>query len=721
MAVSALAGIVGAFAAPEATAHEPVNVVLIAAGIAFVSWAGASAPWWACTATAGVAAALAGGLLPTVAGMVGMALGLWIGTRKRDLPELRALVAGIALNVFCHSDLGAFQGLTAAIAIVAATVLIVAGVRRRPTKVRRRAYTMLSVVGFLAVLSVAGYVIAGASARSAMTSGKQQAEDAITALNQGDFDTAAAKFKESGRAMRRAESDLGKPWALPAAAVPIVSQHRDSIGGLAEGGTDATTAVAEALEKVDPETVRLTDGRIDLAAVAALEAPFAQVDEALSGLDEAVTDARSPWLAAPLTEQLDELDAKIADNEPRLANAISAVQLAPQLLGGDSTRHYLVLFTTPAEARGLGGFPGNYAELTIDDGHIEMSEFGRIRDLEETAIVNAARLTGPDSFLDRYGRFGWSNGERGGVGGASWRNITISPHFPDVAQAAADLYPQSGGRPVDGVIVMDPYVLEALLAYTGPIQLVSVDQTLTQENAAEYILTEQYFEPERAVRIDALEDAAEITIDKLLSGSRLPEPSTLARDLGPLAADRRLLMWTKNEDERDLLDRTGLLGAIPPLDGADGYSVAVTNGSGNKIEAFLERDFEYSSTTDPTSGETTATLQVELTNTAPASGLPDYLIGNVVGLPTGSSRLFVEVFSPLSVDAVTIDGRPADVEEGAYTGWNVYSRFVTIGAGEKVMLKLDLSGELDNPDEFVTWTQPLVTAAGISGAEPTED
>ncbi len=256
VAVSALAGIVGAFAAPAATAHEPVNVVLIAAGIAFASWAGASAPWWACTATAGVAAALAGGLLPTVAGMVGVALGLWIGTRKRDLPELRALVAGIALNVFCHSDLGAFQGLSAAIAIVAATVLIVAGVRRRPTKVRRRAYTVLSVVGFLAVLSVAGYVIAGASARSAMTSGKQQAEDAITALNQGDFDTAAAKFKESGRAMRRAESDLGKPWALPAAAVPIVSQHRDSIGGLAEGGTDATTAVAEALEKVDPRSRR---------------------------------------------------------------------------------------------------------------------------------------------------------------------------------------------------------------------------------------------------------------------------------------------------------------------------------------------------------------------------------------------------------------------------------------------------------------------------------
>jgi len=723
LAVSALAGIGGALAAPEATAHGSVNAILIGAGIAFATWAGASAPWWACTVTAAVAASIAGGILPVAAGILGVALGLGIGIWTRiptqNLPELRALVAGIAFNVFCHSELGGFQGLSAAIAVVTASALIVGGLRRCPIKIRRRAYIMLGVVGVLAVLSIAGYVIAGASARSSLTSGKQQAEEAISALNQGDFETAAAKFRASERAMRLAESHLDKPWALPVAAIPIVSQHRDAIGELAEGGTQAITTVAEALEQIDPDTVRVVGGRIDLDAVAALEAPFANVEEALRNLDAAVEDARSPWLVAPLTEQLDELDSKIADNEPRLDNAVAAVQLAPELLGGGgSARHYLVLFLTPAEARGLGGFPGNYAELTVDGGQLEMSEFGRIRELEKAAIRSNARFTGPAEFIDRYGGFGGSNDGRVGV--ASWRNITISPHFPDVAQAAADLYPRSGGRAVDGVIAMDPYVLEALLAYTGPIQLTSVDQTLNQDNAAEYILTDQYFEPEQADRIDALGEAAELTIDRLLAG-RLPEPTTIARDLGPMASERRLLMWTTNDDERELFDRIGLLGAIPPHDGADGYSMAVTNASGNKIETFLRRDIEYSSTADPSTDRTSATLDVELTNTAPTSGLPDYVIGNVIGLPRGTSRVYVEFFSPLRLDVVTIDGKRSELQPGTYKGWNVYSGFVTIGPGQTALVELALSGELGNAEEFVTWTQPLVIPPTIRGPEPTDD
>jgi len=74
LAVSALAGIGGAIAAPEATAHGSVNAILIGAGIAFATRAGASAPWWACTVTAAVAASIAGGILPVAAGILGVAI-----------------------------------------------------------------------------------------------------------------------------------------------------------------------------------------------------------------------------------------------------------------------------------------------------------------------------------------------------------------------------------------------------------------------------------------------------------------------------------------------------------------------------------------------------------------------------------------------------------------------------------------------------------------------
>jgi len=262
---------------------------------------------------------------------------------------------------------------------------------------------------------------------------------------------------------------------------------------------------------------------------------------------------------------------------------------------------------------------------------------------------------------------------------------------------------------VNGVIAMDAYVVQALLAYTGPIELSQFDVQLTSENAADYILREQYElgADDNLQRIDALEEAAELTTNALLSGS-LPEPTQLARDLGPLAAERRLLMWAADPEQRDLLRRVGLLGEIPPLDGGDGWSVAVTNASGNKIENYLERAFSYSAQTDD-EGMTTGTLRIELTNTAPNTGLPNYVIGNALGLPTGTSRLYLSAYSALGLTGATLDGVATGMEVETEAGWNVYSRFVDIPPGGTVLLEVHLRGAVADPERIVTWTQPLVT------------
>ena len=165
----------------------------------------------------------------------------------------------------------------------------------------------------------------------------------------------------------------------------------------------------------------------------------------------------------------------------------------------------------------------------------------------------------------------------------------MTPHFPHVGEVAAQLYRQSAGKEIDGVMVMDPYVVQALLEYTGPIQLTTVDRQLTSRNAAEYILRDQYLiDGDNATRIDALEEAASITFDTMLAGT-LPDPTVLARDLGPLARERRLMVWTNRPDEQDLLRAVGILGEIPPVAGADGWSVAVTNAGGSKIDTYLQR------------------------------------------------------------------------------------------------------------------------------------
>lgn len=706
VAAAFLAGGIGALAPPAPTGHEVVDAVLVGGSIAAVVWAAASAPWWVLVVAAGVAMAIAVDALLVAIAAVGLLVALWIGVQRRNLPEWRAVSAGISMNVLAWAELGGFHGLSALLAIATAVFVFVLGVRRRPRRIRRRAWIGAGVVGLGAIVSAGAFGVAAASSRSDLEAGQDFAEAGIDLLNEGDFAGAAEQFEQAAQALDEAEDRMSQPWVAVAGAVPVVAQHHELAADLSRSGAAATRQVADALRQVDPSSLTLTGGVIDLAAIPPLAQPFADVDAALEDLAATVADVRSPWIIGPLDDELDSLAERLAEHAPRLDNARDAVDLAPQLLGGNGPRRYLVLFTTPAEARGLGGFAGNYAELTFDAGRVSMTDFGRTSDLEQRAREIGARVTGPPGFLDRYQRF--IANEEGVVGEAPFRNLTMTAHFPWVGEVAAELYPQITGREVDGVIAMDPFVVASLLTYTGDVQLTSVPYTLTAENATDFLLVDQYVQAQSTPeRIDALEEAARATFDAVLASS-LPDPVALARDLGPLVEERRLLVWTKDDAEQDLLRRVGLLGNIPPHDDAPAWALTVTNGGASKIDSYLQRAAAFSHQTDPDTGQTTATLQVELTNNAPASGLPDYVIGNSLGLPPGTSRLYVSVYSSLPVASATLNGEPIGLVAGTEAGWEVASQFIDIASGETVALEVQFTGRLDRPDaDVVTWTQPL--------------
>ena len=704
-------GTAAAFAPPSPTGRPLVDAALVGVSTAAVVYGAASAPWWALGGAAGAALVVAVHPVLFFVAAIAFVLALMVGVRRQNMPEARAVSAGLTMNVLAWAALHGFFGLTAIVGLAVAASLFFTGFRRRPQWIRQRAWRIASVVGVLAAVFAIGFAVTAVGSRADLKNGNRLANEGIAALNTGDFAVASERFAAASLALDRAEDRLRQPWTAGGSVVPVVAQHRAAVLRLSEAGAEELAALSEALAAIDPATLRAQGGRIDLAAVAALADPFARVDESLATMATAVLRADSPWLVPPVADQLESLSAKIARNATRVDNAVTTVDLAPALLGAGRPAVYLVLFTSPAEARGLGGFIGNYAELTITEGQLALSDFGRISDLQQQAHAAGLRVPEPAGFLARYGRFGFDTGANGGVGNSAFGNLTMTPHFPWVGEVGSALYTGVTGHAVDGVIAMDAYVIEALLAYTGPIDLTTFDVQLTADNAADYILREQYEfgADDNTQRIDALGEAAELTTDKLLAGT-LPDPTTLARDLGPFVGERRLLMWARDLAHEELLRRVGLAGAIPPLDGADGWSVAITNASGNKIDAYLQRQLSYEASTDE-AGLTAATMRIELTNTAPSSGLPNYVIGNLVGLPSGTSRLYVSAYSALGLSGATLDGTPTGMEVETEVGWNVYSRYVDIPAGGTVTLELSLAGSVIDPQRIVTWQQPLVRSA----------
>ena len=439
-----------------------------------------------------------------------------------------------------------------------------------------------------------------------------------------------------------------------------------------------------------------------------LAGPLGAVETSIDSLSEAIADVDSPWLVGPLGQRLDDLNEELADYRPQLANAAQAVERAPALLGADGPRRYFIAFTTPAETRGLGGFMGNWTELTADDGRIRVSDSGRTSDLN-LAGDDARLITGPDDWLEMWGPYGFDNGPDGTTGRVPWSNITISPQFPSTGQVIAELYPQSGGRTIDGAFALDPYAVAGLVGFTGPIRVDGVDGVLNKDNVVDFLLVDQY-EAENDERIDLLEEVSKETI-RLLLTEALPGPVVVADALGPLVDEGRIVGWAAASDEQEYFADLGLTGSLPSIDRSDGIAVVFNNAGANKLDVYLERDVAYEARIDTATGAATATATVTLTNNGPSSRFPDGVIGNYTGDPTGTNRVLVSLYSALPVTSASAQSPNGDttdvqVQVGTEAGWLTGSAFIVVPPGESVTLVYELAGTVPLEDGYSLAVRP---------------
>ncbi|MCU1388908.1 MAG: hypothetical protein JWL72_2246, partial [Ilumatobacteraceae bacterium] len=421
------------------------------------------------------------------------------------------------------------------------------------------------------------------------------------------------------------------------------------------------------------------------------------------------------------------LRVDIAKQKVRGANALEVVKNAPAMLGGDGKRVYFISFLTPAEARGGGGFMGNWAELVIDNGKFSVTKFGRHSDLNLGGDPATRAITGPSNWVDHWGPYGLIRSD-GFATYSVWSNVTMSPNFPDTAEVMSQLYPQSGGRKIDGVISLDVFALAKLLDITGPVTVDGLTTQLDSANLAQYLLKDQYLNSdvtaENDTRRDTLQKVAELTVRSLFGGD-LPSPPLLAADLAPLAAEGHLKAWAVRPDEEAVFERANMSGSLPTLDGGDGFTFALTNGAGNKIDAYLEGDASYVVTTNRSSGEVTTTATVILRNTAPADGLPDYVIGNLVNLPKGYSNTFVSIYSALVPKSMTVDDAPVDMSVDADDDYSVAGKYVKIPPGDSVKISVEFAGALDLSNGYhlavrsPTLATPIPIRVSVNGKDVT--
>jgi hypothetical protein len=303
-------------------------------------------------------------------------------------------------------------------------------------------------------------------------------------------------------------------------------------------------------------------------------------------------------------------------------------------------------------------------------------------------------------------------------------NVTASANFADVADVASQLYAQVTGQPVDAVLYMDPYALAGLLDLTGPINLRNSDVKLTSKTAAHELLVDQYTQlPVKGQRVDFLDEATRLTFEKLTSGD-LPKPAKVANTMSPMVNEGRMFAHSQQAAVNALFRELGLDGDAPTADGGDLLWITQSNENPSKIDAYLQRAVTYDAEVRPDTGQVDANLTIAMTNSAPADGLPEDVIGNRNDQPFGTNHMFVTVYSPLHATSASLDNNPVGIGATPRFGLTAFTVVVDVPAGQTVTLRMKLSGVVASGDNYrlkvvrqptVNPDQTDVTVTGRSG------
>lgn len=715
--IVAIAGIGGAvLSSASPTEIWLIDAIYTCAFVSTITLATTRARRWTWALLAGTAAIAAGTLVLQLASLSVLGVTLWSTVTRVRRRWVGALVGAISVLALLSQGQGPLWRLssgslldpfgTSAVITCVAVLPIIATAWRTLSRRQRQSmkiHAKRCLLVLVAVLAVTGGVI-GMSA-SSLRSGIDQTITSMELLRSGHLDEAADSLEEANASWDRANSWLSGPWMTPSRIIPVLGQHvrvAQTVTGQAAAVTDSAETV---VSNVDPDAL-FDNGVIDVEAI---DQQLPAIDAFANTLERAtllIDATESRWLLPPVAERL-EMAGQIIGPSAGVADASAqGLHLANDLFGPSNPSQILVMFSTPAEARGSGGFIGSWAIISGAEGRLEITEQYRTRELNALLGANDAVLRADADFSQRYGRFDIEH---------HIQDVTISPDFPSVARVTADLFEQATGETVDAVVMVDPFVIGKVLGLTGPVTTES-GFTLSQNNLLDYLFVDQYeqFSTDEGGREAELSQVTQAIFAAVLNDP--PDPVAAVSELAPLVEQQRLTMWIRRDAGGQTAERLGLDGAFPGTEG-DLFGIVHQNAGQNKVDSFLHRSIDISTRLDHATNSVSHEITISLRNDAPDSGLPDAIIGsNDQNLDPGANSMLLSVYSGVPILDATIDGEPASFESAGEFGRQVATFLVTVPAGATVALELNASGSIDLTSgyDITLVNQPVVNPDSVS-------
>lgn len=488
------------------------------------------------------------------------------------------------------------------------------------------------------------------------------------------------------------------PWVGPQlSAVSTVAATLDDVA------TTALTPLSSVAASFSLDSIRPTDGAIDLAVFTELESAASAAATALGAADSDLAGIDRTPLLAPVSRAVDEVAGLVHDAYGSVDALSRTATLLPAMLGRDGSRDYLIVFQNNAEWRSLGGIVGAMVLVHTEGGRVTLADQASTGDFPTYAepVVGLTdeqiRLFGtqPATFV---------------------QNVTQIPDFTRDGPIMQAMWQREKGLTVDGVLSIDPVALSYLLQATGPVTLGNGIQ-LTADNAVQTLLNQVYIDHEDPRVQDAIFASAAAAVFEAIAGGRL-DPSAFVSALATAGAEHRLLLWNADAEEQAVLDGTTLQGATDADADVTQFGVYANDATSSKMDFYMRLE----------SGAAwcgaDAALTVTLRSTAPADAadLPGYLTGGGThGVPPGEVETMVYVYLPADGVLTSTTSTPAADTTvfggGEDTGRQVLTWRTRLAPGEEVTL--DLRVRAPRTETIAVRSTPTVHALVTEGFAPT--
>ena len=442
-----------------------------------------------------------------------------------------------------------------------------------------------------AALRIRDDVTAGADELRAL-----RAEAALDDLLNGE---GRARLVAARERFAAAEQELDSPLLTPIRMLPVLGRQVRATDGMVTTAAEVTSAALAAATDVEAAIDGAVDGPGRVAAARAVAVIADDAARVLSGADLG-PGAR---LIEPIAEAREELLVHLDDARIALRNAARSSERAAALLAGP--RRYLLLAGNNAEMRVGAGMPLSIGLLEVRDGTFDVP--GGMSSVGLLPVPPAGLGADPD--LTRI----WAAFDPT----RTWTSATLTPRFDAAAPLLAAMWESIGRPPVDGVLLVDPVGLRAVLDATGPVR--TATETIAADTVVEELLHQQYIDdPDLATRRERLGEIAAAAMAALGGDVDVVQ---LATGLLEAARGRHVLAWSSSTDDAELWQRLGAVGALDD----DSLLVSVVNRGANKLDRFLPVAATLELAVDTAATE--ALLYVRVENDTPP-GEPPSVVGD---------------------------------------------------------------------------------------------